>query len=303
MLLLSFLIFKSNVTIINVFNHIFVPEVILKTRIIKAKCTRTTFLNLTLPSSCNYLRGFILFDYNTSWHWTMACRNWKFQWVLPISNCKVWIKSVQYFLYDVFLLIFLCISNLSTFYIFCSFLLFSLFSPSVLELLINKIFCLKINILLYCIGSVSYTYQQISYTCMLNTISSFNVLYFVYFLHLLLFQHGDIVRNSGPQSGQIKNLSCCHWNVNSLVAQNLSKITQLEAGSFHVKCTKAGHDLSQILIKIFQIKSIYEIRLSGKFQHKLITHSKVMTPQSWHHKLKINKTRWFRQLGCSFESQ
>ena len=28
---------------------------------------------------------------------------------------------------------------------------------------------------------------------------------------------------------QIKNLSCCHWNVNSLVAQNLSKITQLEA--------------------------------------------------------------------------
>ena len=28
---------------------------------------------------------------------------------------------------------------------------------------------------------------------------------------------------------QIKNLSCCHWNVNSLVAQNLSKITQLVA--------------------------------------------------------------------------
>ena len=100
MLLLSFLIFMSNVTITNVFNHIFVPKVILKTRIIKAKCTRTTFLNLTLPSSCNYLRGFILFDYNTSWHWTMACRNWKFQWVLPISNCKVWIKSAQYFLYD-----------------------------------------------------------------------------------------------------------------------------------------------------------------------------------------------------------
>ena len=100
MLLLSFLIFMSNVTITNVFNHIFVPEVILKTRIIKAKCTRTTFLNLTLPSSCNYLRGFILFDYNTSWHWTMAWRNWKFQWVLPISNCKVWIKSAQYFLYD-----------------------------------------------------------------------------------------------------------------------------------------------------------------------------------------------------------
>ena len=66
---------------------------------------------------------------------------------------------------------------------------------------------------------------------MLNTISSFNVLYFMYFLHLLLLQHGDTERNPGPKSGQIKNLSCCHWNVNSLVAQNLSKITQLEAYS------------------------------------------------------------------------
>ena len=63
---------------------------------------------------------------------------------------------------------------------------------------------------------------------MLNTISSFNVLDFVYFLHLLLLQHRDIERNPGPQSGQIENLSCCHWNVNSLVAQNLSKITQLK---------------------------------------------------------------------------
>ena len=76
----------------------------------------------------------------------------------------------------------------------------------------------KINILLYCIGSVNYIYQQISYTCMLNTISSFNVLYFVYFLHLLLLQHGDVERNPGPRSDQIKTLSCCHWNVNSLVA-------------------------------------------------------------------------------------
>ena len=63
---------------------------------------------------------------------------------------------------------------------------------------------------------------------MYNTISSFNVLYFMYFLHLLLLQHGDTERYPGSQSGQIKNLSCCHYNVNSLVAQNLSKITQLE---------------------------------------------------------------------------
>ena len=136
----------------------------------------------------------------------------------------------------VFLLILLCISNLNTILYFLLVSSVFTFSPSVLELLIHKIFCLKINILLYCIGPVSYIYQQISYTCMLNTISSFNVLYFMYFLHLLLLQHGDTERNPGPKSGQIKNLSCCHWNVNSLVAQNLSKITQLEAYNSLHKC-------------------------------------------------------------------
>ena len=132
----------------------------------------------------------------------------------------------------VFLVILLCISTLNT--ILHLLLVSSVFtfSPSVLELLIHKIFCLKINILLYCTEPVSYIYQQISYTYLLNTISSFNVLYFMYFWHLFLLQHGDIERNPGPQSGQIKNLSCCHWNVNSLVAQNVPRITQLESISF-----------------------------------------------------------------------
>ena len=103
----------------------------------------------------------------------------------------------------VFLLIFLCISNLNTIFNFLLLSSIFTFSPSVLELLIRKIFCLRINILLYCIGPVSYIYQQISYTSMLNTISSFDVLYFMYFLHLLLLQHGDIERNTGPQRGQV----------------------------------------------------------------------------------------------------
>ena len=66
MLLLSFLIFKSNVSIINAFNHIFVFEVILKTRIIKPKRTTATPLNLILLSSCNYVRRFIWLGYNIS---------------------------------------------------------------------------------------------------------------------------------------------------------------------------------------------------------------------------------------------
>ena len=51
-----------------------------------------------------------------------------------------------------------------------------------------------------------------------------------YFLHLLLLQHGDIGSNPGPSNVQTnKNLSFCHWNVNSLQAHNLAKISQSEA--------------------------------------------------------------------------
>ena len=32
-------------------------------------------------------------------------------------------------------------------------------------------------------------------------------------------------------------------------------------GSFHVKWTKAGHEPSQILVKLFQMKGIHETRL------------------------------------------
>ena len=127
------------------------------------------------------------------------------QWFAGIGNfsgcCQYPVASFELRVYNIFsaivmsacvlLLILVGISNLNT--ILHVLLVSSVFtfSPSVLELLIHKIFCLKINILLYCIGPVSYIYQQISYTCMLNTISSFNVLYFMYFLHLLLLMHSD----------------------------------------------------------------------------------------------------------------
>ena len=42
-------------------------------------------------------------------------------------------------------------------------------------------------------------------------------------------KQGDIETNPGPQKEKTKNLSCCHWNVNSLIAHNLSKLAQLEA--------------------------------------------------------------------------
>ena len=48
-------------------------------------------------------------------------------------------------------------------------------------------------------------------------------------MHILLLQHGDIETNPGPQKEKKKIFSCCHWNVNSPIACNLSKLFQLEA--------------------------------------------------------------------------
>ena len=56
-----------------------------------------------------------------------------------------------------------------------------------------------------------------------------DVLFSTYFLHVLILQHGDIETNPGPTKEKIKNLSFCHWNINSLIARNLTKISHLEA--------------------------------------------------------------------------
>ena len=46
----------------------------------------------------------------------------------------------------------------------------------------------------------------------------------IVFLALLLLSHGDIEVISGPK--KFSKLSCCHWNVNSILAHNkLSLIT------------------------------------------------------------------------------
>ena len=74
-----------------------------------------------------------------------------------------------------------------------------------------------------------------------------------YFIHLLLLllQHGDIESNPGPKNKQVNNLSCCHWNVNSLLAQNLSKISQIEGYnslySYDFICVSETYFYSRIL--------------------------------------------------------
>ena len=46
------------------------------------------------------------------------------------------------------------------------------------------------------------------------------------YIFLLLQCHGDIEVNPRPQKLKPKSLFVCHWNLNSLPAHNLSKLTQ-----------------------------------------------------------------------------
>ena len=50
----------------------------------------------------------------------------------------------------------------------------------------------------------------------------------VTFYIFFCFRVGDIESNLGPKKEEIKHLSCCQWNFNSLLAQNTCKISQTE---------------------------------------------------------------------------
>ena len=64
-----------------------------------------------------------------------------------------------------------------------------------------------------------------------NIVTLINVLSIGYFIHLLLLllQHGDTESNPAPKNKQVNSLFYCGWNVNSLLVQNMSKISQNEA--------------------------------------------------------------------------
>ena len=97
--------------------------------------------------------------------------------------------------------ILICIFNINA--IFYSLTIFAVFpfSPVVLKYL-----CLWFKLSqLIC--------NQLPFSYYLNIIKTIIVVLSGYFLHLLLLQHGDIESNPRPRNNQIKNLSCCHWNV------------------------------------------------------------------------------------------
>ena len=49
------------------------------------------------------------------------------------------------------------------------------------------------------------------------------------YISVLLRRHGDIELNPGPRKSKGNTMSVCHWNLNSITAHNLSKLTQLKA--------------------------------------------------------------------------
>ena len=60
-------------------------------------------------------------------------------------------------------------------------------------------------------------------------ITFIDILYSTYYFHILLLQVGDIETNPGPPKEKLKNLSCCHWNVNSLIAHKISLLETYNA--------------------------------------------------------------------------
>ena len=73
-----------------------------------------------------------------------------------------------------------------------------------------------------------FTFIKRRFTNFLCITSFIDVVYSTYFFHILLLQRGHIENNPGPQKEKTKHLCCCHQNVNSLIAHNLSKLSQLK---------------------------------------------------------------------------
>ena len=59
--------------------------------------------------------------------------------------------------------------------------------------------------------------------------SGFIFLLTLVYIPIILQCHGDIEPNSGSRKLKTISFSVCHWNMNSLLAHNFSKLTQLKA--------------------------------------------------------------------------
>ena len=147
---------------------------------------------------------------NASWHCAMAYRNWEIQWVFASWSYQIGSKIIQYYVTcKPLACIYNCIDI--SIYLQCQ------YSDSFLTVLFAFAFlpvskftgdylCLSFKF-------IHHLYKQIP----LSNFYQCSVLWLL--LKCTLLQHKDIERYYGPKDDQIKNLSCCYWNVNSLLAR------------------------------------------------------------------------------------
>ena len=55
-------------------------------------------------------------------------------------------------------------------------------------------------------------------------------LFYSLFYQILLLLHGDVETNPGPNK-KYNPFTCCHWNVNSLIAHNMVKLSSIAASN------------------------------------------------------------------------
>ena len=152
---------------------------------------------------------------NASWRWAIACRNREFYFNLHYAIIKLKLNLFHIMTSGTKVLLFLlaillqCISKENNTSYFLRFFV-SIMSPVVSELTVCLCF--------------EFRHFTKPIPTLHTIIDFFNVLSIGYFIHLLVLlpQHGDIESNLGPKNKQVNNLSCCQWNVNSLLAQNWS---------------------------------------------------------------------------------
>ena len=95
----------------------------------------------------------------------------------------------------------------------------------------------------------------------LNHVKNLNF-QFVFFLALLLITHGDIETNAGPKSKNSKYFSCCHWNVNSILAHDkLSLLTAYNSTQhYDIICISETYSESSIDENILKLDGYSLIR-------------------------------------------
>ena len=100
------------------------------------------------------------------------------------------------------------------------------------------------------------------YRCIFIGQNSKIILFFfcLLFVLILLLKHGDIETNPGPKKKLAKCFSCCHWNVNSILAHNkLSLLTAYNSAlNYDLICLTETYldstvDLNNLLINSYNV--------------------------------------------------